>query len=104
MDVCARPSIKENFHDEPNWKITNGDDLSKHALGLAIDINPLVNPYIKAGITLPSNAHSYVDRTQDVIGMIKTNDDVVKIFKKHGWTWGGDWEAIKDYQHFEKDI
>lgn len=28
--------------------------------------------------------------------------EVVKVFKKYGWTWGGDFRSIKDYPHFEK--
>ncbi|WP_336246075.1 MULTISPECIES: M15 family metallopeptidase [Anaerovoracaceae] len=34
--------------------------------------------------------------------MIHKNDFIYKLFKKHGFTWGGDWKALKDYQHFEK--
>jgi len=28
--------------------------------------------------------------------------EIVAIFKKHGWTWGGDWAGFKDLPHFEK--
>jgi len=29
------------------------------------------------------------------------DSSVVKIFKKYGWTWGGDWTSVKDYMHFQ---
>lgn len=28
--------------------------------------------------------------------------EVVAIFKKHGWEWGGDWRSFKDMPHFQK--
>lgn len=28
--------------------------------------------------------------------------EIVSIFKKHGWEWGGDWKSFKDLPHFEK--
>lgn len=28
--------------------------------------------------------------------------EIVAIFKKHGWVWGGDWTGFKDLPHFEK--
>jgi peptidoglycan L-alanyl-D-glutamate endopeptidase CwlK len=29
--------------------------------------------------------------------------EVVKIFKKYGWEWGGNWH-FKDYPHFQKSF
>ena len=82
--------------------VTNGGKLSKHAYGLAIDLNPLVNPYVKADVVLPSTGVPYLNRNQCVLGMIKKNDAVYEIFTRYGWNWGGDWISLKDYQHFEK--
>lgn len=83
-------------------KITNSDQLSNHALGLAIDINPKINPYVIGNTILPENATEFADRNQITLGMIKKGEAVHEIFTKYGWSWGGDWHQPKDYQHFEK--
>lgn len=79
-------------------KTSNGKSLSKHAFGFAIDINPREN-YCKR-----NNRISPVNGTYDskVKGTILRNSAVLKIFVKYGWTWGGNWRSLKDYQHFEK--
>ena len=82
--------------------VTDGGKLSNHAYGLAIDLNPKVNPYVKNDLVLPTNGLAYVNRDQHVLGIIKKNDAVYQLFTSHGWTWGGDWTRLKDYQHFEK--
>jgi len=28
--------------------------------------------------------------------------EVVTVFKRHGWQWGGDWRTFKDMPHFQK--
>ena len=83
--------------------------LSNHALGLAIDINTLYNPYVytrKDGTLFlqPENAADYVDREKENPHFIKNGDECYNIFIAHGFTWGGDWNTKKDYQHFEKSI
>lgn len=96
-------SMKDNNTSAFNFRtITNGTQLSSHAFGLAIDINPKINPYISVNSIFPENATEFVDRDQFTLGMIKKDEAVYKIFKKYGWSWGGDWNEIKDYQHFEK--
>lgn len=78
--------------------------LSDHAYGLAIDINPLFNPYVRTGFgdrdVLPVTATPYVDRTLDFPGKIDHDDACYKAFTSRGWLWGGDWTESKDYQHF----
>lgn len=76
---------------------------SKHSYGGAIDLNPLQNPYVKGKVVLPAGAESYLDRTQDVPGLIKEGDICYKAFTERGYSWGGHWNSLKDYQHFEKD-
>lgn len=78
--------------------------LSKHALGLAIDINPLYNPYVKKDLILPPQGKPYLDRSQPVKGMITENSLCHQAFVQRGWTWGGSWPDRQDYQHFEKEI
>lgn len=77
---------------------------SKHSYGVAIDINPFQNPYIKGDLLLPSGSKSYLDRSNIRKGMITKQGIVYKTFIKYGWTWGGDWNTRKDYHHFEKEI
>ncbi len=96
-------SMEDNNSSAFNFRyMTDGGKLSYHAYGLAIDLNPKVNPYIKEELVLPVNGKEYVNRNQCVLGMIKKDDAVYQLFKRYGWTWGGDWTSLKDYQHFEK--
>lgn len=80
--------------------ITGGTEFSEHAKGLAIDINPFHNPYVRGDRILPEQATYYTDRTLDQPGMIHPDSVVVQAFADIGWTWGGDWSSLKDYQHF----
>ncbi|MCR4693911.1 MAG: M15 family metallopeptidase [Pseudobutyrivibrio sp.] len=86
--------------------MTNSTKVSKHGQGLAIDINPLYNPYVKGEgesmIVEPTNALEYVDRTKSYPGKISHDDLAYQLFTAHGFSWGGDWNSLKDYQHFEK--
>jgi len=78
----------------------NPGSLSQHSYGWAVDINPLENPYVKGGRVLRRAAKAFLDRSQDVPGMIHPGDVVVRSFAKIGWGWGGDWHTLKDYMHF----
>ncbi len=73
---------------------------SRHVYGLAIDVNPFHNPYVKGDVVLPELATAYLDRGNVKPGMIMPNDVVVRAFRSIGWEWGGDWKTLKDYQHF----
>ncbi len=73
---------------------------SAHAYGLAIDLNPFVNPYRRGDLVLPELASSYLDRTWLRPGMVVDGDLAVREFARIGWSWGGDWTSLKDYQHF----
>ena len=81
-------------------KVTGGKVLSMHAYGYAIDINPVQNPYIKGAIVLPPG-RIYDPREP---GTLTWYCPVVKTFLRLGWTWGGNWKSLKDYQHFEKAL
>lgn len=82
--------------------VANTDTLSLHALGRAVDINPLYNPYIQSGVVMPASAAPYADRSADFPHKITHEDICFKTFAKYGWLWGGDWTDDKDYQHFYK--
>lgn len=87
-------------------QIAGSSRLSKHARGLAIDLNPLQNPCVRTrnGRTTvqPSTAKSYTNRTRAFKHKIDRNDLAYRLFREHGFTWGGAWKSLKDYQHFEK--
>jgi hypothetical protein len=72
---------------------------SQHAYGLAIDINPVENPYVHGGRVEPPAGHRYLDRTHARRGMVVPGDVVVRAFAAIGWSWGGRWSS-PDYQHF----
>jgi hypothetical protein len=73
---------------------------SMHAYGLAIDINPVQNPYVAGTHVSPPAGEEYVDRSRRAKGMIHGGDKVVRAFARVGWEWGGYWTYPKDYQHF----
>lgn len=113
--------LVDDFGADDNWSIENnntsafnyrvstldGVTLSNHAYGCAIDINPLQNPYVTYydwgmdtyfDVSVP-----YMDREDmSLEHMIDHEDLCYQLFIDHGFTWGGDWENPKDYQHFEK--
>lgn len=70
--------------------------LSKHAFGRAIDLNPLLNPYVSKSGESTSTYHPLRR------GTLTRDSAAVKAFTKRGWKWGGNWTGSKDYQHFEK--
>lgn len=76
---------------------------SEHAYGLAVDINPFINPYVKGKVVLPELAAVYTDREDVRPGMITEGDVVVAAFDAAGWGWGGRWSSLKDYQHFSRN-
>lgn len=79
--------------------------LSRHALGLAIDVNPLYNPYITdTGVIMPESAAPYADRGGDFPMKITKDDLCCQLFREHGFHWGGFWSNSPDYQHFEMRI
>jgi hypothetical protein len=79
--------------------------LSKHSLGLAIDINPLYNPYVRQDLILPiEEGKPYQNRSLKLKGMLDSSSLCVQTFTKYGWIWGGSWSDRQDYHHFEKDL
>jgi hypothetical protein len=77
---------------------------SMHAYGLAIDIDPVENPYVSGSYFTPPAGRPYLDRSRDAPGMIHEGDKVFEAFaKKAGWEWLGDGpQSIRDYQHFSE--
>ena len=79
---------------------TGGTSFSQHAYGLALDVNTFQNPYEEDGLVLPERASSYLERDRVRPGMITADGPVVAAFREIGWSWGGEWNTLKDYQHF----
>lgn len=100
-------SMRDNNTSCFNYrKISGTSTISKHGQGMAIDINPLYNPYIqlrngKQHIE-PKEGKPYADRKKTFAHKIDRNDLCYKLFIEHGFKWGGAWRYSKDYQHFEK--
>lgn len=73
---------------------------SEHSYGRAVDLNPLVNPYVKGGVVDPPGGAAYLDRSAQTPGLIAADGVVVAAFARIGWGWGGNWNNAQDYQHF----
>ena len=102
-------SMEANNSSAFNYRTVEGrTQLSKHALGMAIDINPRINPYVREDGYFPKNATEYLERDPKLCKgehadkMIHRKDIAYRIFKRNGFSWGGDWKDSKDYQHFER--
>jgi len=93
-------SMRQNNTSAFNYRCVGGTNrLSRHAYGLAIDINPVQNPYCTGETVSPEGA----DYDPRVPGTLYTGHPVVELFRLLGWRWGGDWWE-KDYQHFDKPL
>ena len=101
-------SMADNNTSCFNYRTVDGTThLSKHAYGLAIDLNPFNNPYVENNsdgtvYISPLGSEAYADRTANLAHMINENDLCYQLFIQHGFTWGGSWKSYKDYQHFQK--
>ncbi|MCM1539826.1 MAG: M15 family metallopeptidase [Blautia sp.] len=101
-------SMEDNNTSCFNYRVVEGSSsLSKHAYGLAIDVNPFYNPYVtyeKDGTenVSPAAAINYADRSVSFPYKIDEDDLCCRLFKEHGFIWGGNWNSVKDYQHFQK--
>lgn len=107
-DADDEASMSDNNSSAFNFRfISHTTRISKHGLGMAVDINTRYNPYVKTvngKLSIePANGADYVDRSKDFPYKIDHDDLCYKLFKEHGFTWGGDWTHSKDYQHFERD-
>ena len=98
-------SMMDNNSSCFNYRlISHTNTISNHGLGLAVDINPLYNPYVKEvdGVKIiePAASEPYLDRNKAFPYKIAHDDICCRLFKEHGFEWGGEWEDRKDYQHF----
>ena len=95
-DYDDKKSVLSNNSSSYNFRfVSDSNKLSDHAIGLAIDINPEQNPWLHPSAI---NKFPYIPGEK---GTIESNSEIVNIFKKYGWSWGGGWKN-PDYQHFFK--
>lgn len=93
-------SMADNNTSAFNYRfIANTNRLSNHSWGRAIDINPFQNPAIYNDGKISPPGAKYDTNAE---GTLTANSEIVKFFKSRGWRWGGDWNSLKDYQHFDK--
>lgn len=101
-------SMRDNNTSSFCYRTVSGSKkLSKHALGMAVDINTRYNPWVRKGkdgrqLVSPSNGKPYADRRKTYPYKIVKGDLLYRLFIQHGFQWGGNWRTMKDYQHFEK--
>ncbi|SDL01870.1 M15 family metallopeptidase [Natronincola ferrireducens] len=104
-DADDNRSMEDNNTYGFCFRVIEGtQNISKHGYGVAIDINPIQNPYIRGDIVLPLAGKDYVNREDVGKGMIIKGDPCYNAFISRGWTWGGEWKTIKDYHHFQKQV
>lgn len=107
-DADDEMAMRDNNSSGFNFRfISHTNKVSKHGLGMAIDINPLYNPYHKRlrdgkEVTEPATGVPYLDRSRHFPYKIEKGDLCYRLFTQAGFRWGGDWKSAKDYQHFEK--
>ena len=96
-------SIAANNTSAFNYRLVSGTDhLSNHSFGRAIDLNPLLNPFVNADGSPRTGSFPYKDYDPNVAGTLVVDGAAVRAFTDHGWEWGGDWKDELDYQHFNK--
>jgi hypothetical protein len=72
---------------------------SEHALGRALDINPVQNPYVSSGGIEPAAGAAFANRAVVRPGMLVAGSPAINVVDFVGWGWGGRWSSAKDYQH-----
>jgi D-alanyl-D-alanine carboxypeptidase len=99
-------SMEANNTSAFNCRTTDRGAMSRHALGMAVDINPIQNPYREGNVTSPAAGRAYdqpYKRRSDIVGIILNGGIATRAFARQGWHWGGNWKNTVDYQHFSND-
>lgn len=105
-DADDELSMRDNNSSCFNFRyVSHTTRISKHGYGLAVDINPRYNPYIKfvdgKKSVEPANGADFEDRSKDFPYKIVEGDLCHNLFTERGFLWGGNcWKKELDYQHF----
>jgi len=103
FDASDYYSMAANNSHAFNFRYIAGTSvISRHGFGMAIDINPIQNPYIRGETIWPAAGVEYLDRSYVRPGMIVHGCVVYNAFISRGWIWGGNWTSPRDYHHFER--
>ncbi len=95
-------SMEDNNTSAFNYRAVAGTTrVSKHSYGIAIDFNPFQNPAVYNDGSISPKGSNY---DKSAKGTITSATFITLELKKKGWIWGGDWNSLKDYQHFEKNL
>lgn len=104
----AIPIVKYNWNDSLSMDDNNTYSFcyrnilySKHAKGMAIDINPRFNPVRWKSVNRPNQPKGALSDTT-VNGTLHPNHPVVREFRKRGFRWGHTFSKYYDDHHFEK--
>jgi hypothetical protein len=98
-DASMAADNTSGFNCRPS---TGGTEFSQHSYGLAIDVDPVENPYVDGDDVEPVAGRAYTKRP-DLPGVIHAGDLVTSAFSAIGWTWGGSWSSPHDFQHFSQN-
>lgn len=105
MRVVSRADLESTSPGDGNnssafvcRSIAGTSSWSEHARGLAVDVNPFHNPYVRGDVVIPALAVSYTDRARPRPGMV--TPEVIGLFADIGWGWGGHWTSLTDPMHF----
>ncbi|MGN6106224.1 MAG: M15 family metallopeptidase [Kofleriaceae bacterium] len=100
FDASDDASMAADNSSAFNFRVIDGTELlSQHALGRAIDLNPIENPWRRPDRIVPDAGRAFADRTEVRPGMIVRPGPVVAALDELGWEWGGDWRHAFDDHH-----
>jgi peptidoglycan L-alanyl-D-glutamate endopeptidase CwlK len=108
--ASVAPIVRYGWSDEASMAADNSsafnyrtiagtDRLSRHALGRAVDINPWENPAVYPDGRIAPAGAVYRSGTP---GTFTDDHPAVCAFLDRGWRWGGHFDHMRDYHHFEK--
>jgi poly-gamma-glutamate synthesis protein (capsule biosynthesis protein) len=98
-------SMAANNSSAFNFRSVDGEErLSMHALGCAVDLNPVQNPWVRGARVDPTAGRAFLDRSANHPAVIRRPGPVTDAFDAIGWEWGGDWSAYCDYHHFQRAV
>ena len=90
--IAEQDALYAQGRTKPGKIVTNArGGSSYHNYGLAVDFALMINNNVSWDIKGDWDG----DKVSDWM-------EVVEIFKKYGWEWGGNWKSMKDYPHFQK--